>query len=66
MIDYIYPYISYDSEYKQKTKDKCIYHKYAKNRIYVKENVYLEFPCKKYTKSYLITHFQLGGTWIKK
>ena len=37
----------------------------AGNTILVKDNVYVEFPCKKYPESYIITHFQLGGTWIK-
>jgi mannosyltransferase OCH1-like enzyme len=63
--DYIYPYVLYLTTYRQPSKDKCIQLTPKQNTIYIKEGVYIEFPCKKYPRSYLICHFVLGGTWIK-
>ena len=62
--DYIYPYILYLTKYRKPTGDKCASKISGKDKIYAKDGIYMDFPCKKYPKAYLITHFILGGTWI--
>ena len=64
----IYPH-GYKNKYRKRDQsDKCF--RYKKNRstnMSIKnkydEEVYLQYPCKSYPKSYLIKHWEVGGSW---
>jgi len=65
--DLIYP-TRYESEYDIERPDKCFkYKKTKKTNMELRnkhdDSIFLEYPCKSYSKSYLIKHFEAGGTW---
>lgn len=74
---YIYPFNWYEAAGAntslniKKSADKCISLKKPKQQHLIgsnqlKQMIYLNFPCKKYPKSYAIKHWDLGGSWLKK
>ena len=65
---YFYPFIEEYAEgieplYRKSSKNKCHSKKRTKKKIRVKGKGFIEFPCKKYPKSYALKHWQLGKTW---
>ena len=64
----IYPH-GYKNEYRSRNQnDKCFKYKKAKNTNIEltnkhDEHVYLEYPCKSYPNSYVIKHWEAGGSW---
>ena len=68
---YFYPFVEeyspgIDPPYRKSSKNKC--HDTKKRRKtmkHLKNNKgYLDFPCKKYPKSYALKHWQLGKSWL--
>ena len=66
---YFYPFIEEyspgeDSPYRKSGKNKCHSKKKTKNKKRLKNKKgYIEYPCKKYPKSYALKHWQLGKSW---
>ena len=68
---YFYPFIEpFDHEtknppYRKSSKNKC-HSKKGKKRTKRLQNKkgYIEYPCKKYPKSYALKHWQLGKSWL--
>lgn len=68
--NYFYPFIEEYSpgenpSYRKANKNKC--HSHKKKKSYKKLNNskgYIDYPCKKYKKSYALKHWQLGKSWI--
>lgn len=56
---YIYPFIDWDSDYRKRSKNKCIN---SKQGVRIDDKRYLDIPCDKYKDAYVIYH-SLGGTW---
>ena len=65
--DLIYP-TRYYTRYDIGKPDLC--YKYSKGKntnLELKktgESIFLEYPCKSYPESYIIKHFEAGGTWL--
>jgi mannosyltransferase OCH1-like enzyme len=68
-MDYIYPH-GYKGVYRKTNAfDKCFHYSRKPNSNLDLTNVrgekiYLEYPCKSYPKSYVVKHWEAGGTWI--
>jgi len=69
--NYFYPFVEeyapgVDPPYRKSSKNKC--HDKTKKRKTMKQlnakKGFLEFPCKKYPKSYALKHWQLGKSWL--
>ena len=68
---YFYPFVEEYSPgqnppYRKATKNKCHNQKKTKRvrkRLKNKKG-FIEFPCKKYPKSYALKHWQLGKSWL--
>ena len=68
---YFYPFVEeyspgQDPPYRKSSKNKCHGKKKTKKkklRLKSKKG-YIEFPCKKYPKSYALKHWQLGKSWM--
>jgi len=66
---YFYPFIEeyspgQDPPYRKSTKNKCHSKNKTKKRRKLKNKKgYIDFPCKKYPKSYALKHWQLGKSW---
>ena len=68
--NYFYPFIEeyapgVDPPYRKSSKNKC--HEIKKKRKsmkLIKKKGYLDYPCKKYPKSYALKHWQLGKSWL--
>jgi hypothetical protein len=48
--------------------DKCVSYsprKGFKKYVMGANTSYINYPCKAYPKSYIIKHFDIGGTWIR-
>tara|TARA_B110000285_G_scaffold167283_1_gene186970 strand:- start:19 stop:906 length:888 start_codon:yes stop_codon:yes gene_type:complete len=68
---YFYPFVEeygpgIDPPYRKSSKNKCHSHKKtkAKTKHLKNKKGYLDFPCKKYPKSYALKHWQLGKSWL--
>lgn len=67
---YFYPFVekytaTQDPPYRKSSKNKC--HKNKKTKRInkrIKKKGYLDFPCKKYPKSFALKHWQLGKSWL--
>ena len=66
--DLIYP-TRYRTRYDIERPDLCF--KYSKDRntnLELKnkndERIFLEYPCKSYKESYIVKHFEAGGSWL--
>ena len=66
--DLIYP-TRYRTRYDKERPDLC--YKYSRDKntnLELKnknnERIFLEYPCKSYPESYVIKHFEAGGTWL--
>lgn len=64
----IYPH-GYESVYRSKTTDDLCY-RYSKGpntnlelSNHRGDHIYLEYPCKSFPNSYIIKHWEVGGTW---
>ena len=68
---YFYPFVEeyspgQDPPYRKATKNKCHSKKKTKKikkRLKNKKG-FIEFPCKRYPKSYALKHWQLGKSWL--
>jgi len=65
---YFYPFVEeYDPgvnpPYRKAEKNKCHSKKKTKNKKRLKGKGFIEYPCKKYPKSYTLKHWQLGKSW---
>ena len=65
---YFYPFVEeydlgVDPPYRKAEKNKCHSKKKTKNKRRLKGKGFIEFPCKKYPKSYALKHWQLGKSW---
>jgi mannosyltransferase OCH1-like enzyme len=65
---YFYPFVEeydpgVDPPYRKAEKNKCHGKKKTKNKRKLKGKGFIEFPCKKYPKSFALKHWQLGKTW---
>ena len=68
---YFYPFIEEyspgeDPPYRRSGKNKCYSKKTKKTKRGKKKKInngYIEYPCKKYPKSYALKHWQLGKSW---
>ena len=67
---YFYPFIEEynpgeNPRYRKAEKNKCHSIKKTKKKQRLKNKKgYIEFPCKKYPKSYALKHWQLGKSWL--
>jgi hypothetical protein len=68
---YFYPFVEEYQEgenypYRKAEKNKCHGTKRTKKKTIRLKNKkgYLEYPCKKYPKSYALKHWQLGKSWL--
>ena len=67
---HFYPFVEeyspgVDPPYRKSSKNKCHDTKKKKKTMKVIKNKgYLDFPCKKYPKSYALKHSQLGKSWL--
>ena len=68
---YFYPFVEeytpgQDPPYRKASKNKCHGKKKTKKKVRRLKNKkgYIEFPCKKYPKSYALKHWQLGKSWL--
>ena len=68
---YFYPFVEeyepgVDPPYRKSSKNLCHSHKKSKTKKKRLKNKkgFLEFPCKKYPKSYALKHWQLGKSWL--
>ncbi len=64
---YFYPFIEEyspgeDPPYRKSGKNKCYSKKKTKKKKKINKG-YIEYPCKKYPKSYALKHWQLGKSW---
>jgi hypothetical protein len=64
----IYPH-GYKSEYREDDEDSCFRYKKGSNTNLELTNsrgekIYLEYPCKSFPESYIIKHWEAGGTWL--
>tara|TARA_Y100000389_G_C17447440_1_gene512491 strand:+ start:1174 stop:2145 length:972 start_codon:yes stop_codon:yes gene_type:complete len=68
--NYFYPFVEeyspgIDPPYRKSSKNKCHDNKKKKKSMkLIKNKGYLDFPCKKYPKSYALKHWQLGKSWL--
>lgn len=67
---YFYPFVEEyspgkDPPYRKSSKNKCHSKKKTKKTKRLKNKKgFIEFPCKKYPKSYALKHWQLGKSWL--
>ena len=68
---YFYPFVEeytpgQDPPYRKASKNKCHGKKKTKQKTKKLRNKkgFIEFPCKKYPKSYALKHWQLGKSWL--
>ena len=67
---YFYPFVEeyspgQDPPYRKSSKNKCHGKKKTKKKTKkLKKKGFIEFPCKKYPKSYALKHWQLGKSWM--
>lgn len=67
---YFYPFVEeyspgQDPPYRKSSKNKCHSKKKTKKTKRLKHKKgFIEFPCKKYPKSYALKHWQLGKSWL--
>ena len=67
---YFYPFVEeyspgQDPPYRKSSKNKCHSKKKTKKTKRLKNKKgFIEFPCKKYPKSYALKHWQLGKSWL--
>ena len=68
---YFYPFVEeygpgQDPPYRKSSKNKCHSKKKTKrtNKRLKNKKGFIEFPCKKYPKSYALKHWQLGKSWL--
>jgi len=67
---YFYPFVEeyspgQDPPYRKSSKNKCHSEKKTKKRKRLKNKKgFINFPCKKYPKSYALKHWQLGKSWL--
>ena len=67
---YFYPFVEEYSPgqnppYRKATKNKCHSQKKTKRiKKRLKKKGFIEFPCKRYPKSYALKHWQLGKSWL--
>ena len=68
---YFYPFVEeyspgQDPLFRKASKNKCHSQKKTKriNKRLKNKKGFLEFPCKKYPKSYALKHWQLGKSWL--
>ena len=53
-----------DPPYRKSSTNKCHSKKKTKKKKRLKNKKgYIEYPCKKYPKSYALKHWQLGKSW---
>lgn len=65
--NYFYPFVEEyspgkDPPYRKAGKNKCFSKKKTKKKLKMQKG-YIEYPCKKYPKSYALKHWQLGKSW---
>jgi len=67
---YFYPFVEEyspgkDPPYRNASENKCHGKKRTKKKTTrLKNKGFIEFPCKKYPKSYALKHWQLGKSWL--
>jgi mannosyltransferase OCH1-like enzyme len=67
---YFYPFVEeyspgQDPPYRKSSKNKCHSKKKTKKTKRLKNKKgFIQFPCKKYPKSYALKHWQLGKSWL--
>jgi mannosyltransferase OCH1-like enzyme len=67
---YFYPFVEEyspgkDPPYRKSSKNKCHSQKKTKKKKRLKyKKGFIEFPCKRYPKSYALKHWQLGKSWL--
>ncbi len=64
---YFYPFVEeyekgVDPPYRKSSENKCYSKKKTKKKMKINKG-YIEYPCKKYPKSYALKHWQLGKSW---